>query len=84
MACPLWVLEKSIHTEDYRRLCRRLRELRESAGLTQIELAERLGSSQSYVTKYETGDRRLDLIQLRSVCDALGVRLSKLAREFDS
>jgi transcriptional regulator with XRE-family HTH domain len=58
--------------------------LRERAGLSQVALAELLGVSQSFVTKYEVGQRRLDLFQLRQVCDVLGVKLSTLAAEFDS
>jgi len=76
-------VEKSIYSADHQRLCRRLRELREQAGLSQVTLAETLGVSQPFVSKYERGDRRLDLIQLRSVCHALGVKLSDLAAEFD-
>lgn len=77
-------MDKSIWTADQRQLCQRLRELRADAGLSQIDLAVRLGVSQSYVTKYETGDRRLDLFQLRAVCTALGVRLSEFVAEFDN
>ena len=82
----LWAgaVRKSIHSADYQRLCLRLKELRVGAHLTQQELAERLGSSQSFVTKYESGERRLVLIQLRVVCGALGVQLSKLVAEFDT
>lgn len=77
-------VDKSIYSDDHRRLCRRLRELREAAGLSQTELADLLGVSQSFVTKYERGDRRLDLFQLRSVTTALGVKVSALAQEFDT
>lgn len=76
-------MDKSIYSDDHRRLCRRLRELREESGLSQTELAERLGVTQSFVTKYERGDRRLDLFQLRSVTTTLGLKLSALAAEFD-
>ena len=76
-------MEKSLWTADSRRLSLRLRELRQAAGLSQVELAKRLDVSQSFVTKYENGDRRLDLFQLRAVCAALGVRLSELVAEFD-
>jgi transcriptional regulator with XRE-family HTH domain len=59
-----------------------LREVRQEAGLRQSELAERLGRPQSYVSKYENGDRRLDLVELRELTDALGVDLVRLVERF--
>jgi transcriptional regulator with XRE-family HTH domain len=52
-----------------------LREARSEVGLTQAELAARLGRPQSFVSKYESGERRLDLIELSEVCKALGISL---------
>jgi transcriptional regulator with XRE-family HTH domain len=40
-------------------------------GVTQIELAERLGQSQAYVSKSERGERRIDIIELWRICQAL-------------
>jgi transcriptional regulator with XRE-family HTH domain len=59
-----------------------LRELRAEAGLTQAQLAERLRRPQSYVSKYETGERRLDLIELEEVANAVGVTLTALVRRY--
>lgn len=58
-----------------RHLRRLLRELRTEGGLTQVELAERLDEPQSFVSKYESGERRLDVLELREVCNALGISL---------
>jgi len=52
-----------------------LRKARESADLRQQDLAERLKVPQSFVSKYESGERRLDLLELRHVCLALNIRL---------
>lgn len=52
-----------------------LRELRSEAGLRQQDLAERLGKPQSFVSKYETGERRLDILELRDVCGSCGFPL---------
>lgn len=52
-------MEKSIYTREYVVLLRLLREARERAGVSQVELAARLGQSQSFVSKLETGDRRI-------------------------
>lgn len=47
-------------------------ESRTAAGLTQQQLGRLIGKPQSYVSKFETGERRLDLIEFIVVCDALG------------
>ena len=52
-----------------------LRNLRVTAGLRQIDLAKKIGEPQSYVSKFESGERRLDLYELRVICRALGVEL---------
>jgi transcriptional regulator with XRE-family HTH domain len=60
-----------------------LRETRLKADLTQAEVAKRLKLPQSFVSKYESGERRLDLIELREVCKALGVSLLAFVKEFE-
>lgn len=54
----------SVHTDQYRIFLGRLRAAREAAGLTQQEVAEALGRPQSYVSKCESGERRVDVIEL--------------------
>jgi DNA-binding XRE family transcriptional regulator len=68
-------MEKSIHTKEYAILRRLLREIRKSAHVTQVELAQRLGQGQSFVSKCERGELRLDVIQLRAFCCFLGTDL---------
>jgi transcriptional regulator with XRE-family HTH domain len=53
---------KSIGTSEQKRLLELLRRIRLDAGLRQVDLAERLGQPQSFVSKYELGERRLDLL----------------------
>ena len=53
------------------------------AGLKQTDLAQQLGQSQSFVSKYESGERRLDLLELRQICEALGVSLLEFVRQFE-
>lgn len=69
-------MEKSIYTRDYEAVVRQFRELRKKAGVTQVELAKRLGLTQSMVSKIERGDRRLDVIELRTACLAIGISLA--------
>lgn len=76
-------MEKSIYTREYAALTRLLGEAREDAGITQVELAEKLGQSQSFVSKFERGERRLDLIQLRTVCQTLGLTLPEFVERLE-
>ena len=69
-------MDKSVYTDEYQAVIELLREIRTEAGVTQVELAEQLEQSQSFVSKYERGDRRLDVIQLRTVCQTLGTDLA--------
>lgn len=55
---------RAIHTPEYQYLLRRLRQAREARGLTQVAVAQALGRHQSFVTKSELGERRLDPIDL--------------------
>jgi transcriptional regulator with XRE-family HTH domain len=59
-----------------------LKELRVSQKLTQAQVASRLGEPQSYVSKYETGERRLDFVETAIVCDALGVGIEEFTAAF--
>lgn len=52
-----------------------LKKIRLQAGLTQSQLAEKLGESQSYVSKYESGEQRLDLFEIEKICEATDVGL---------
>jgi len=52
--------------------------LRNDLGLRQVDLAEKLGRPQSFVSKYESGERRLDVLELNEICKALNVSLSEV------
>ncbi len=60
-----------------------LREVRRKRGLTQGQLAERLGETQSSVSKWERGEHRLNIIELRRVCLAMGVPLVLLVQRLE-
>jgi transcriptional regulator with XRE-family HTH domain len=76
-------MEKSIHTREYAVLLRLLKEAREAAGLTQVQVAKRLKQSQSFVTKMERGDRRIDVVQLRTVCRLYGTTLTEFVARLE-
>lgn len=75
-------MQKAIGSAQQAQLQALLRRLRREAGLTQVQLGKRLGEPQSLVSDYERGERRLDLIELKQVCDALGVPLDEFVRQF--
>jgi transcriptional regulator with XRE-family HTH domain len=60
-----------------------LRSLRTKAGLRQVDLADRLGQPQSFVSKFESGERRLDVLELRQVCKILGISLEQFAARLE-
>ena len=60
-----------------------LRDLRTQAGLRQIDMARALGKPQAFVSYYESGARRLDLLELRQICKILGVSLLEFVRRFE-
>lgn len=51
-------------------------------GISQTELGDRLGLRQTYVSKYETGERRLDFVEAVNVCEALGITIQEFSRRF--
>lgn len=63
---------KSTHLPEYKRLLEALATARLDAGLTQQELASRLGKPQSFVSKYEKGERRLDILEFVRIAETVG------------
>ena len=77
-------LQKTIYTGEYAVVIRLLRQFREDAGVTQVEMAARLGQTQSFVSKVERGDRRLDIIQLRTILSHFGVTLLEFVGQLET
>jgi transcriptional regulator with XRE-family HTH domain len=76
-------MQKSIYTQQHQRLCELLIEARKAAGLTQVEVADRLGKPQSFVAKYEGGERRLDVVEFLAVARALGTEPARLLKSLN-
>ena len=73
------------HHQAYRRLLQsKLRDARVGAGLKQEDVARKLNQPQSFVSKYETGERRLDLAELSDICEILSISLEELVREIEN
>jgi transcriptional regulator with XRE-family HTH domain len=70
-------MEKSIHSARYAVFLNTLKKARLEAGLTQIQLARKLGETQTFVSKCERGERRIDVIELGTFCRAFGLSLKQ-------
>ena len=60
-----------------------VRQMRVDAGLRQADLAKKLGEPQSFVSRYESGERRLDVLELRQICTVLGVSLADFIKRLE-
>ena len=76
-------MEKSLFSREYMVFLRVLRKTREMKGLTQVKLAELLSQTQSFVSKCECGERRLDIVEVRAFCKALGVKFADFVSTFE-
>lgn len=76
-------VKKSIHSSEQTVLRTLLREIRQQKGLTQLELSRKLGRSQSFVSKYEVGELSLDVLELKAICQAMGVSLRDFISRFE-
>ncbi len=74
---------KSIHKKDYQRLIELLRTKRIERCFTQQQLASSLGVGQGVISKIETHERRIDIIELREICKSLGISFLEFICELD-
>ena len=72
----------SIKAQRRKVLLALLRQVRLDAGLRQTDVADKLGKPQSFVSNYESGERRLDLLELQALCEVLGITLVDFVRRF--
>lgn len=72
---------RSQFSPAYERLCEWLVAARRARGLTQVQLASLLGRQQSFVSKYERGERRLDFVEVIEIATALGADVNDLVSE---
>ncbi|HEY7155413.1 MAG TPA: helix-turn-helix transcriptional regulator [Gemmataceae bacterium] len=66
-------MPKSVFSAKYTRFRAMLVEARKKARMTQAELAVRLGRKQSYVSKFERGERRLDIVEFLEIAEVLAI-----------
>ena len=76
-------MTKSAFTRKHAQLRKALVQARRHAGLTQVALAKKLGRPQSFVSKFERGERRLDVPEFLDVARALGVDPAQIVADLD-
>lgn len=69
---------KSIFSDEQKKITEKLKAARIKQGYSQEQLAEKLGNTQSYISKVEQGQIRLDIVQLKKISEALGEDYRKL------
>lgn len=77
-------MTKSIYRSEYTTFLRVLRDCRIASGLTQTQCSEALGRPQSFMSDVERGARRLDIVQLRDLCQVLKTDLITLVTRFEA
>lgn len=60
-----------------------LRQQRDEAGLRQIDLAKKLGKPQSYISKYESGEKSLDILEVKEICAVFEITLSDFSKKLE-
>ena len=76
-------MKKSLRSKEQLELQQLLAEARKAAGLMQADLAKRLDKPQSFVSKYEIGERRLDIIEIFHICQAIGISFPEFAKQVE-
>ncbi|MDL1911128.1 helix-turn-helix transcriptional regulator [Chloroflexi bacterium CFX6] len=61
-----------------------LKDMRQKRGIRQVDLAERLGVPQSFISKYESGERQLEVLELRRICQIMGVTFEDFVRQLEA
>jgi transcriptional regulator with XRE-family HTH domain len=65
-------MKKSIHTKEYAYFVEKLRKARQEAGLTQVQVAKKLKRPQSYISNVESGQQRVDVVELQKFAKMYG------------
>lgn len=77
-------MRKTIFSEKHRILVSRIRKARKAAGLTQIQAAKRMRKPQSFVSRLESGQRRIDVVEINYLAELYGCKAGDILTDADS
>lgn len=76
-------MKKSLYKKENEIFVQLLIEFRNKKGLLQTDLAKKLNVHQSFISKIETGQRRVDIVELKEICKQLNIKLSDFCKSFE-